>query len=170
LPRPLWFQPRLRPSAPRVNRCQTTDLTARRTHMRTPVKLAALARKGTGSGRRNRRRKFAPMFRVQARRTPGLMSSGTITITTARAAVVAFGWARKAQAPNPSRDSPNGRESPSRRRRSPPAAWTSFVDQESSACARLNRRTTGVARLRRPSVDGEKEPRRRNARRRRWLL
>ena len=106
------------------------------------VKLAALAGTATGSDRRNRRRQVRPDVPG-----PGTKNAGAPCrrvdhdYNRPREAVAPFGWAREAQAPNPSRDAPNGRDSPSRRRRSPPAAWTSFVDRESSACPRLNRRT-----------------------------
>jgi hypothetical protein len=82
------------------------------------VKLAALAGTGPvqigviGAG------KFGPMFRAQTRRTPGLHVVGIDhDCNRPRKAVAPFGWAREAQAPNPSRDAPNGRDSPSRRRR-----------------------------------------------------
>ena len=105
------------------------------------VKLAALAATATGSDRRNRRRQVRPDVPG-----PGTKNAGAPCrrvdhdYNRPREAIAPFAWAREARAPNPSRDAPNGRDSPSRRRRSP-AAWTSFVDRESSACPRLNRRT-----------------------------
>lgn len=135
------------------------------------AKLAALAATATGSDRRNRCRQVRPDVPG-----PGTKNAGAPCrrvdhdYNRPREAIAPFAWAREARAPNPSRDAPNGRDSPSRRRRSP-AAWTSFVDRESSACARLNRRTDRRRGLRRRSIGGETEPRRRrNARRRKWIL